>query len=74
MKRIVYALAEGGVAVVTPVINSGEDITEDQAIARAMGRLPEYAVPSLVELASLPDRSSRNRWELRDGQVVVREQ
>ena len=68
MKRIIYTRPDGGLSVVTPVINTypvREDITEDQTLERAMVKLPADALNvRVVEAADIPaDRSYRNAWK-----------
>jgi hypothetical protein len=83
MKKIIYTRPDGVVCVVNPVINSHslvngkvvavrESISEDQALARAIARLPNYAKAShrVVDESSIPqDRTYRNGWKAIDGRV-----
>ena len=78
MKRIIYTRPDGGISIVIPVINTIGEIegfTEDDALARAMGKLPEDAInPQVVEESDiLTDRTFRDAWEFVNGQVVVNE-
>lgn len=67
MKRILYTKSDGGVVVVTPTININdpEGFTEQDAIDRAMKRLPIDAIDvRVVEDATIPrDRTFRDSWE-----------
>lgn len=77
MKRIVYANQHGGVVIVTPVINTmpeRENITEEQALQRAISKLPPEAVNYVVlDASDIPtDRTYRSAWVLSpDKQSVV---
>lgn len=67
MKKIIYTLPDGGVAVVHPVINTfgeAEGFTEENAIHRALAKLPEGAIdPAVVDESEIPkDRSFRGAW------------
>ena len=75
MKRIVYTKPDGNLAVVTPVINtfpSPENMTEDEALARALSKLPAGAVnPVVVEEAAIPtDRAYRDAWSVSGNSVI----
>lgn len=63
MQKIIYTRPDGGLSVVHPVINTREDISEEQALDRAMKRLPPEAInPQVVD--SVPvDRTFRNAWK-----------
>ena len=68
MKKIIYTRPDGGLSVVTPVINTypvREDITENQALDRAMKKLPADALNvRVVDEADIPtDRTFRNAWK-----------
>jgi hypothetical protein len=68
MKRIIYTRPDGGLSIVIPVINTTGEMdgfTEDDALARAMKKLPEDAInPQVVEESDIPtDRTFRNAWE-----------
>lgn len=76
MKKIIYTTASGSVSIVHPVINTyptTEDITEDQAVARAMSRLPADAInPVVVDASVIPaDRSKRRAWKQNGGTIEV---
>jgi hypothetical protein len=77
MSRIVYENQHGGVVIVTPVINTmpeRENITEEQALQRAISKLPPEAVNYVVldESAIPVDRTYRSAWVLSpDKQSVV---
>lgn len=83
-KRIVYTNPGGGITVVTPVINTHaldettgelvvwpEAIREDEAIERAMRKLPADAIdPRIVDASEIPtDRTFRNAWIAAEGKV-----
>jgi hypothetical protein len=75
-KRIIYSKPNGEVAVVYPVINSypvPEPITEDQAVERAMSRLPADAInPQIVDVSAIPvDRSQRRAWRQNGASIVI---
>lgn len=68
IRKIIYTRPDGGVSVVTPVINTHpgrEKITEAQAEQRAWDKLPKDALnPRYVDAADIPtDRTFRNAWE-----------
>ena len=68
MRKIVYTRPDGGLSVVTPVINlmaETKDLTEDQAESRAWGKLPTDAInPRFVDAVDIPpDRTFRNALE-----------
>ena len=73
MKKIIYSLPDGRVAVVHPVINTHpepEQITEEQALERAIARLPAGVVFQVVEETSIPsDRTFRDGWKEGAGKV-----
>jgi hypothetical protein len=76
MRLIIYTRADGGVAVVTPVINTfpvPEQITEAEAEQRAFAMLPPSAInPQFVDPAAIPaDRSKRRAWRRNGGGGVV---
>jgi hypothetical protein len=76
MKKILYTRPDGGLDVVTPVINTfpvREELTEEQALSRALTRLPINAIDiQVVEETSIPsDRSFRNAWKASTGTVEV---
>ena len=77
MNRIVYENQHGGVVIVTPVINTmpeHENITEEQALQRAISKLPPEAVNYVVlDASGIPtDRTYRSSWVLSpDKQSVV---
>ena len=67
MKKIIYTRPDGGLSVVNPVINTiGEIVgfTEEQALQRALVKLPKDAInPQIVEPQVIPaDRTFRNAW------------
>ena len=52
MKRIIYTRPDGGVSIVCPSININDPVApdEEQALARAMMRLPAEAVnPKIID-------------------------
>lgn len=80
MRKIIYTRPDGGLSVVTPIINTHalvdgklvpqpEDISEEQAIQRALAKLPADAVGVQVIDASLvpTDRTFRNAWKAGTG-------
>ena len=76
MTRILYANANGGVVIVTPVINTmpeQENITEEQALLRSISKLPSEAVNYVVldESAIPTDRTHRNAWVLSSDKTTV---
>jgi hypothetical protein len=75
MKKIIYTQADGSVAVVHPVINTHpvrENLTEDEALGRAMLKLPPDAIdPQIIDEADIPaDRSFRNAWSRMGSKIV----
>ena len=76
MKKIVYTQSNGILAIVTPVINTSpvrEDITEEQALARAISKLPsEVTSYVLVDEANITtDDTHRNAWVLSEDKTSV---
>jgi len=74
MKKIIYTRPDGGLCVVHPVINTrgeAEGFTEDDALARALAKLPADAInPQVVEASAIPaDRTFRNAWKSGAGNV-----
>lgn len=74
MRRIIFTRPDGGLSVVTPVINTHpvrEQITAAQAEARAWGRLPANAInPQWVSADRVPaDRTFRAAWTAGLGSV-----
>ena len=72
MKKIIYTRHDGGLSVVHPVINTvpeRENITEEQALERALKKLPADAInPQVVD--EIPtDRTFRNAWKAGVGAV-----
>lgn len=72
MKRIVYMLS-GALAVVIPVINDDESITEQEAIDRAMARIPQEATDvTVLDASAIPaSREFRSAWVLNGGKTAV---
>lgn len=75
MKRIVY-LIDGAIAICTPVINTYpelESITEDQAVDRAMLKLPATATDiRVLDESALPaTRERRNSWAYNNDKTAV---
>jgi hypothetical protein len=72
MRKIVYTRPDGGVSVVTPVINTYpavEQITESGAEQRAWDKLPADAInPQWVDAVPV-DRTFRNAWKAGAGCV-----
>ena len=64
MKKIIYTRSDGGVSIVSPAININEPVgfDEEQAIVRALARLPTDAMnPQVVDGSIIPtDRTFRN--------------
>lgn len=75
MKAIIYTRPDGGLSVVHPVVNSHptrENITEEEALERALAKIPSDAInPHVVEASAIPtDRTFRNAWEDNGGVKV----
>ena len=75
MKKIIFSRPDGGISVVTPVLNThGEPkgFTEADAEKRAWDKLPAIAIdPRFVSSAEVPmDRTFRDAWE-DTGQIGV---
>lgn len=80
MKKIIYTRPDGGLSVVHPVINTvpvPEDITEQQALQRAIDKLPldeltgEVVAHQIVDESTIPtDRTFRNAWVAAAGAVI----
>lgn len=76
MRKIIYSMPDGSVAVVTPNINTFpelEQITEAEAEQRAMASLPANAINvQLVDPSAIPaDRSKRRAWRQNGATIVV---
>lgn len=83
MKKIIFTKPDGSLAVVHPYINTHtkvdgqivpipEDITEEEAVNRAISKLPPDAInPQVVDESVIPsDRTFRNAWAAAEGRVV----
>lgn len=83
MKKIIYTRPDGGLSVVHPVINTHtvvngevvplpENISEEQALARALKKLPASARnPQVVDESAIPaDRTFRDAWTAGSGAVL----
>lgn len=75
MRKIIHTRPDGGLSVVTPVVNTypvREAITEAEAEKRAWDKLPADAInPQFVEASAIPaDRTFRNAWKHEGGSVV----
>lgn len=83
MKKIIYTRPDGGLSVVHPVINThtfvdgdvvpvAEDITEEQALQRALSKIPADAINvQIVDESAIPtDRTFRNAWVAATGAVT----
>lgn len=73
MKAIAYTRPDGGIGVIVPVINTypqKEEITEDQALMRALKDIPSDALNAFV-VDEVPDSSRQSEWRLVDGRIVV---
>jgi hypothetical protein len=76
MKKIAYTRPDGGVSIVVPVIsiNDPQGFTEDDALARALGKdIPADAADArVIEDSDIPqDRAFRNAWKQTGGKVDV---
>lgn len=82
MKKIIYTRPDGGLTVVTPVINThtvvdgelvpiAEDLSEQEALDRAMAKLPADAIGiQVVDESTIPtDRTFRDAWKAGTGRV-----
>ena len=68
MKKIIYTRSDGGISVVTPVINTlGESpgFTEQDALERALAKIPLAAINiQVIDPFVVPsDRTFRNAWK-----------
>ena len=74
MKKIIYTRPDGGVSIVCPAININDPVgfDEEQALARAMARLPAEAInPQVVDDSIIPvDRTFRNAL-IQNGASVI---
>ncbi len=75
MKKIIYTRPDGGISIVTPVINTRgepEGFTEEDALSRALAKLPKDAInPQIVEPQVIPaDRTFRNAWSHGGDRVI----
>lgn len=76
MRKIIYTRPDGGLSVVSPVINTlgeREDFTEAQAEQRAWDALPSDAInPQFVDASAIPaDRTFRGAWTHGGDKVAV---
>lgn len=76
MKQIIWTRPDGALCVTTPVINTHpvrESISEDQAVARALAKLPKDAMNvAVVEESAIPtDRTFRNAWRQNGSSVAT---
>jgi hypothetical protein len=73
MKIIVFINGNGGVSVMTPVLDSG--LTVEQIAEKDIPLLNGGPRPYLIiEDSELPDHIHRDRWVIQDGKVVVKEE
>ena len=75
MRRIIFTRPDGGLSVVTPVINTlleHKNFTDADAEQRAWGKLPADAInPRWADAAEIPlDRVFRDAWEDNGGVKV----
>ena len=76
MRKIIYTRQDGGLSVVTPIINTHptrENVTEAEAEQRAWNKLPKDAInPRFVAVSEIPtDRTNRNCWRDTGTSIVV---
>lgn len=74
MKKIIFTRPDGSLSVVHPVVNTMgevEGFTEEQALQRALAKLPADAINAqVVEPEAIPtDRTFRNGWKAGAGKV-----
>lgn len=73
IRKIIYTMPDGRLAVCTPVRNTrgDEHLTDDQIEQRMWAKLPASAInPQFVDPAEIPaDRSQRQRWRQNGGRV-----
>jgi hypothetical protein len=73
MKVIVFTNDNGGVSVMTPVLDSG--LTIEQIGGKDIPLLNGEPRPYLIlDDSELPDRIDRDRWVIQDGKVVVKDE
>ena len=76
MKKIIYTRPDGGISVVTPILELLEEragFTEAEAEQRAWNKLPVNAInPVFVDAVAIPqDRSQRESWVHGADRVIV---
>ena len=73
MMKIIYTRSDGGLSVIHPVVNTGETLTPEEAVVRAMKDVPVDATNvQLVAASTIPtDRTFRDAWKADTGAVVV---
>ena len=66
MRKIAYTTLNDRLIVVTPVINTGEELSEADAELRAFSRLPSEAIDArFIDADKVPtDRTFRNAWKV----------
>jgi len=73
MKIIVFTNGNGGVSVMTPVLDSG--LTVEQIAEKDIPLLNGEPRPySIIDDSELPDRIYRDRWAIQDGKVIVKDE
>jgi hypothetical protein len=73
MQVITFTNDEGGVSILTPILDSGLTIEEiaEKDIPLLNGEPRPYLILGASEL---PDRIDRDRWAIQDGKVIVKDE
>lgn len=76
MKRIIYTLQDGRLAVCVPTLNTyptKEYFTDDEITDRSFSKLPKDAIdPRIVDDSEIPsDRTFRDAWKATGGGIEV---
>jgi hypothetical protein len=74
MKIIVFTNGNGGVSVMTPVLDSGLTVEQiaEKDIPLLNGDQPRPYL--IIEDLELPDRQFRDRWTIQDGKVIIKDE
>jgi hypothetical protein len=67
-KRIVYSNNEGGVSVISPILDSGLTIEEI-----AEKDVPKNTPYWIIDESELPDQRDRDRWKIQGNSVIIDE-
>jgi hypothetical protein len=73
MKIIAFTNDEGGVSILTPILDSG--LTIEEIAEKDIPLLNGEPIPYLIlDDSELPDRIDRDRWKIQDGKVIIKDE